>query len=102
MTGLQTSRIALPTGVTLNVQLGGARGGEPIVLLHGFPESHRTWRAIAPELARDFFVIAPDQRGFGGSDRPDGVEAYRTDRIVADLIALADVLELKQIHPGRP
>ena len=96
MTGLQTRRIALPTGITLNVQLGGARGGEPIVLLHGFPESHRTWRAIAPELARDFFVIAPDQRGFGGSDRPDGVEAYRTDRIVADLIALADVLELKQ------
>ena len=96
MSGLQTSRIALPTGVTLNVQLGDARGGEPIVLLHGFPESHRTWRAIAPVLARDFFVIAPDQRGFGGSDRPDGVEAYRTDRIVEDLIALADILELKQ------
>ena len=97
MTGLQTSRIALPTGVTLNVQLGGARDREAIVLLHGFPESHRTWRAIAPELARDFFVVAPDQRGFGGSDRPDGVEAYRTERIVEDLIALADILELKQI-----
>ena len=96
MSGLETSRIALPTGVTLNVQLGGARGGEPIVLLHGFPESHRTWRAIAPELARDFFVVAPDQRGFGGSDRPDGVEAYKTERIVEDLIALADTLELKQ------
>jgi pimeloyl-ACP methyl ester carboxylesterase len=96
MSGLLTSRIALSTGITLNVQLGGARGGEPIALLHGFPESHRTWRAIAPELARDFFVIAPDQRGFGGSDRPDGVEAYKTEKIVADLIALADILELKQ------
>ena len=55
---------------------------------------HRTWRAVAPALARDFRVIAPDQRGFGGSDKPEGVEAYRTDRIVEDLIALADALGL--------
>ena len=45
------TRIALPTGVTLNVQLGGPEDGEPIVFLHGFPESHRTWRAVAPALA---------------------------------------------------
>jgi len=94
MTTLATTRIALPTGVTLNVQLGGERGGEPIVFLHGFPESHRTWRAVAPALAADYFVVAPDQRGFAGSDKPEGVENYRTDRIVEDLIALADALEL--------
>ena len=94
MTELTSTRIALPTGVTLNVQLGGARGGEAIVFLHGFPESHRTWRAIAPVLAEDYFVVCPDQRGFGASDKPEGVENYRTDRIVADLIALADVLEI--------
>lgn len=94
MTALAETPIALPTGVTLNVQTGGARGGEPIVLLHGFPESHRTWRAVAPALADDFFVIAPDQRGFGASDKPEGVEAYATDRILEDLIALADTLEL--------
>jgi pimeloyl-ACP methyl ester carboxylesterase len=94
MTDLTTTRIALPTGVTLNVQLGGARSGERIVFLHGFPESHRTWRKVAPALATDFFVIAPDQRGFGASDRPEGVEAYKTDRILEDLIALADALEL--------
>jgi len=94
MTELNTSRIELSTGVTLNVALGGARGGERIVFLHGFPESHRTWREVAPALAGDFFVIAPDQRGFGASDKPEGVENYRTDRIVADLIALADALEL--------
>ena len=64
------------------------------MFLHGFPESHRTWRDIAPDLARDFRVIAPDQRGFGASDKPEGVEAYRTDRIVEDLIALADALGL--------
>jgi pimeloyl-ACP methyl ester carboxylesterase len=93
---LTITRIALPTGVTLNVQRGGPEGGEPIIFLHGFPESHRTWRAVAPALAEDFRVIAPDQRGFAGSDKPEGVEHYRTDRIVEDLIALADALGLER------
>jgi pimeloyl-ACP methyl ester carboxylesterase len=94
MTSLTTTRIALPTGVTLNVQTGGPRGGEAIVFLHGFPESHRTWREIAPVLAEDHFVVVPDQRGFGASDKPADVEHYRADRIVEDLLALADHLEL--------
>ena len=96
MTELATMRIALASGVTLNVQQGGAEDGEAIVLLHGFPESHRTWRAVVPDLARDFRIVAPDQRGFGASDRPDGVEAYKADRIIEDLIALADILGLER------
>ncbi|HWT12044.1 MAG TPA: alpha/beta hydrolase [Allosphingosinicella sp.] len=96
MSALRATRIGLPTGVTLTVQLGGPEDGEPILLLHGFPESHRTWRAVAPDLARDFRVVAPDQRGFAGSDKPVGVEEYRTDRILADLIALADALGLER------
>jgi pimeloyl-ACP methyl ester carboxylesterase len=91
---LTTTKIALPNGVALNVQMGGARSGDKIIFLHGFPESHRTWRAVAPALAGDFFVVAPDQRGFGASDKPEGVEHYRTDRILEDLIALADALEI--------
>lgn len=94
MPALEITRIGLPTGVTLTVQLGGPQTAEAIVLLHGFPESHRTWREILPALAADFRVIAPDQRGFAGSDKPEGVEAYKADRIVEDLIALADALEL--------
>ena len=94
MTELALTRIGLPTGVTLSVQLGGPEGAEPIVLLHGFPESHRTWRAISPELAPDYYVVAPDQRGFAGSDKPQEVEAYKADRIVEDLLALADALDL--------
>jgi len=89
---LQTTRIPLATGVALNVAAGGARGGEAIVLLHGFPESHRTWREVAPALAGRHFVVAPDQRGFGASDKPAGVEAYRPERAVEDLVALADAL----------
>ncbi|MDQ4088207.1 MAG: alpha/beta hydrolase [Pseudomonadota bacterium] len=96
MTALETTRIGLPTGVTLKVQLGGAEHGEPIILLHGFPESHRTWRAVAPNLARDFRVFAPDQRGFAGSDKPEGVEKYKTEKIIADLLALADALGLSE------
>jgi len=94
VSALPLTRIGLATGVTLAVQLGGPEPAEAIVLLHGFPESHRTWREVAPALARDFRIVAPDQRGFAGSDRPEGVEAYATDRIVADLIALADALGL--------
>lgn len=94
MAELELTRIGLPTGVTLRVQLGGPEAGEPIVMLHGFPESHRTWRSVAPDLVRDFRVVAPDQRGFAGSDKPEGVEAYRTERIVEDLTALADALGL--------
>lgn len=94
MSDLQLTRIGLPTGVTLTVQLGGPEEGEPILFLHGFPESHRTWRAVAPALADDYRVIAPDQRGFAGSDKPEGVEQYKTDRILEDLLALADALGL--------
>ena len=94
MSRLEVTRIGLPTGVTLNVQLGGPEEAEPILLLHGFPESHRTWRAVAPALAEYYRVIAPDQRGFAGSDKPEGVAQYQTDRILEDLIALADALGL--------
>lgn len=91
---LRTTRISLPTGVVLNVQLGGHETAEPIIFLHGFPESHRTWRFQMQVLAAEFRVVAPDQRGFGGSDKPQEVDAYKTDRIVEDLFALADALDI--------
>ena len=94
MSELQTTRIGLATGVTLKVQLGGAEGAEPVIFLHGFPESHRTWRFQMQALSGSFRVVAPDQRGFGGSDKPEGVDAYKTDRIVEDLFALADALDI--------
>ncbi|WP_407696567.1 alpha/beta fold hydrolase [Sphingomonas abietis] len=61
-----------------------------MIFLHGFPESHRTWRHQLPAFARDHFVIAPDQRGFARSSKPGSVGDYAPQHIVADLIALAD------------
>jgi pimeloyl-ACP methyl ester carboxylesterase len=61
-------------------------------LLHGFPESHRTWREVAPRLEDRFRLIMPDQRGFAGSDRPEGVAEYATDKLVDDIFALAEGL----------
>ena len=83
------TRIALPTGVSLDVATAGDPAAPAIVFLHGFPESHRTWRHQIAEFARDHFVIAPDQRGFARSDKPEGVENYTPDKPVADMIALA-------------
>ena len=97
MTEPQTARIGLPTGVTLNVQLAGE--GEPIVFLHGFPESHRCWRHQVHGLMADHWIIAPDQRGFGGSDKPEGVDEYRAEKPIADLIALADALGIDRFTP---
>lgn len=87
---MDLQRIALPTGVALDVAVAGDPANPPVVLLHGFPESHRTWRHQIPALAADHFVLAPDQRGFARSSKPEGVENYSPDKPVADLLALAD------------
>ncbi|MEG3152231.1 alpha/beta hydrolase [Sphingomonas sp. ZT3P38] len=86
----ELQRIDLPTGVTLDVAVAGDPANPAIILLHGFPESHRTWRHQIPELAKDHFVLAPDQRGFARSSKPADVSDYTPDKMVGDLIALAD------------
>lgn len=92
MADFTLQRIALPTGVELDVAIAGDPANPAIILLHGFPESHRTWRHQIPALAKDHYVIAPDQRGFARSSKPEGVENYAPAKPVADLIALADHL----------
>ncbi|MBA3667147.1 MAG: alpha/beta fold hydrolase [Sphingomonas sp.] len=91
---IQIQKASLSTGVTMNVALAGADDAPPVILLHGFPESHRTWRGVAPLLADRFRLIMPDLRGFGASDRPQDVAAYATDTLVADIFALADAMDI--------
>jgi len=92
----ESRRINLDTGVTLNVALAGDPTNPAVILLHGFPESHRTWREVAPLLQDRFFLVMPDQRGFAGSDLPQDVDAYKTDGLIDDIFALADSLGLEQ------
>ncbi len=65
----------------------------PLILcLHGFPEYWGAWRDLMPLLAERYRVVAPDQRGFGRSFKPQGVSAYQTRNLVGDIAALADHL----------
>ncbi len=85
-------RVMLSTGVALDVVDVGPRDGEVLIFLHGFPESHRTWRHQIAHLSARYRCIAPDQRGYCRSDKPEGVENYSADRLTADIFALADAL----------
>src|SRR5205807_2102890 len=81
-----------PTLVKTNgIRLAVYEQGEgfPVVLCHGFPELAYSWRHQLPALAEaGFHAIAPDQRGYGASDRPDAVDAYSIDHLCDDLIGL--------------
>jgi len=77
--------------IHLNVYVEGE--GEPVLLLHGFPDSNYLWRDVMPHLVKvGYRVIAPDQRGFGESDAPEGKENYDIALIARDEIALLDAL----------
>src|SRR5260370_4299469 len=78
-------------GVSLHVEDHGS--GKPVLLLHGWPDSSYLWRnQITFRVANGFRAIAPDQRGFGRSDRPEGVAAYSLQNAVADLVGILDAL----------
>jgi pimeloyl-ACP methyl ester carboxylesterase len=96
VTHLRRERFALSTGIELEVTIGGPHDGPSIIFLHGFPESSRTWRFQLDELTKDFRVIAPDQRGYARSSKPEGVENYTPDKMIADLFALADRLGIEK------
>src|ERR1044072_963405 len=76
-------------GVELDVHDEGE--GPAVLLLHGFPDSARLWRHQIPTLVdAGFGFVAPDQRGFGESDKPQEVEAYGFGHLVGDTLAVLD------------
>jgi pimeloyl-ACP methyl ester carboxylesterase len=92
ISGFDYQRVAVDDDVTLNVAVGGT--GSPIVLLHGFPQTHLMWRHVAADLAADHTVICPDLRGYGASDKPSARDAgtYSKRTMAADIITLAGEL----------
>jgi pimeloyl-ACP methyl ester carboxylesterase len=91
---MEQRRIALSTGVELDVWTAGNPANSPIIFLHGFPESHRTWAHQMAGLADRFYCIAPDQRGYARSSKPPKVADYKISLLVADVFALADALQI--------
>ena len=69
--GFETRRIA-GEGAEINLVCGGNREGRPLLLLHGHPETHAIWNLVAPQLTRDYFIVAPDLRGYGDSEKVKG------------------------------
>jgi pimeloyl-ACP methyl ester carboxylesterase len=84
---------------TFRMDLTGPEDGDPVLMLHGFPQSRHTWRGQAAMLAqRGFRCVAPDQRGYSPGARPAGAEAYGLDNLVGDGLAIMDTLGAERFH----
>jgi pimeloyl-ACP methyl ester carboxylesterase len=92
-------RVTGDGGVGIEVFVDGPEDGAPVLLMHGWPDSHRLWRhQVAALTGAGFRTFAPDLRGFGDSDKPTDVAAYRVAHTVADMIAVLDALEIAQTN----
>lgn len=90
----------IPTnGIKLHTVLAGPPGGEPVFLLHGFPEAWFGWeKQIEPLVGAGFRVIIPDQRGYNLSDKPIGVDQYQMKVLVDDILGLAYQLGYERFY----
>lgn len=85
--------------LTFDVADSGPTGAPVVLLLHGFPQSHRCWDDVAEQLnARGYRTIAPDQRGYSSGARPMSVAAYEIATLVADVVGLLDALDVNEAH----
>ena len=92
---MEQQRVTLANGIELDVVDTGPRDAPVLLFLHGFPDSHRTWRHQIAHLADRFRCVVPDQRGYRGSSKPLGVENYTSDKLIGDVFLLAHALGIE-------
>jgi pimeloyl-ACP methyl ester carboxylesterase len=86
-------------GLTFDVADGGPEPGDPVVLLHGFPQDGSCWDGVLPALHEaGLRTLVPDQRGYSPGARPRGAAAYRMDELTADVLGLLDTAGLRRAH----
>ena len=84
-------------GIDLHLRAMGDARAPLVLFLHGFPEYSGAWDEVLPAFADAFHAVAPDQRGYALSSKPEGIEAYRIKHLVRDILALGE-----HLSPGRP
>lgn len=96
--GFESRRIRA-SGATINLKVGG--DGPPVLLLHGYPQTHAMWHKVAPALARDYTVVCADLRGYGESSKPRGVPGhanYSKRAMALDMVEVMDALGFVRFH----
>ncbi len=89
---MEQKRVDLANGIHLMCVDEGPVDAPVLIFLHGFPESHRTWRHQIAHFRDRYRCIAPDQRGYRGSSKPQEVAAYTPDKLIGDVFLMADAL----------
>jgi len=87
------------SGATIHLEYRGE--GPPVLLLHGYPETHVMWHKVAPDLARDYTVVCPDLRGYGDSSKPKGVPGhanYSKRAMAKDMVEVMEALGHREFH----
>ena len=98
--GTGIREVAIDIGdLSFDALIAGPSSGEPVMLLHGFPNTNYQWREQIVALAEaDFSVIAPNQRGYSSGARPIGIESYTSEKLVEDVRQIADALNWETFH----
>ena len=97
--GFKSMKVETAPGVSIHTLVGGK--GDPVLLLHGAPQSHLSWAKVATELAKDYTVVATDLRGYGWSSKPDGGEDhinYSKRTMANDQVAVMKHLGFDQFY----
>lgn len=95
----ETTQVRVADDLLFDVSVAGPAEGLPVILLHGFPQTSASWTSVMSGLAdAGYRAIAPDQRGYSPGARPIDPAAYRSDHLVADVLAIADHFGADRFH----